>query len=148
MIIKTRIKELLFLTLQGQTVGNRCSADLIRARALLFGSIWLHAIRKWYLNHQTIIFPFKYCLNSTWLLSETSRNPNNVGKNLFQWLELKSCSKARLRIWMELFSWKILHSILLLIPHVQASISFSVVNLPYRQKDLINSKKSWASCVS
>ena len=65
-------------------------------RALLFGSIWLRAIRK----YQTPISV--ECVDWTCLLNETNRKPQQFWKK-FKWLVLKSVlNKARLQIRMDL----------------------------------------------
>ena len=136
--MKTRIKELLILTLRSQTAGSRCLADPIRA--CLSFSVYLSGCHKEMIfEYHTSVFPSSELLNSICFLDETTRNSQQCCKKLSNWLVLKGCTRARRRIWMGFLFIEMLHSIPQLKLHRQALILFSVVNFPCRWKDLNNS---------
>ena len=71
--MKTRIKELLILTLRSQTAGSRCLDDPIRA--CLSFSVYLSGCHKEMIfEYHTSVFLSSELLNSICFLDETTRN--------------------------------------------------------------------------
>ena len=92
--MKTRIKELLILTLRSQTAGSRCLADPIRA--CLSFSVYLSGCHKEMIfEYHTSVFLSSELLNSICFLDETTRNSQQCCKKLYNWLVLKRLHQSK-----------------------------------------------------